>query len=312
MGVFAGGVLIGISVGIKLYNMVFGLFIVIYEMWTDIEFKNLIIRIKLDSILKKGLTILFGCIIGFIATNSIVIWDTKAYLANMVNSKGLFSLTRMWHLLIDTGIQWDLVNSGGFCHSIVSLFGIICFFLIGCINRKKRRMVAATLLSFIVVTLLFTSTSVVLGWYYLPFLFILPLCMPDKIVYAIMLIVNFHFIGADTCYQIETKFQQIENVQNQIEIAKYIDEIYKGYNEYVRWNFIDVGLGEIATTKFEWNKFCSIQQDIDKEKIFMAVSERYRNNALINSFVIKAESNIDGYKLLEQQEEIYIIIHSPN
>lgn len=292
--------LLGISAGIKLYNMIFALFAGLYVISEDVMYKDSCLCIKIKNVVFKGGLLAAGCATGFILANPIVLWDKDQFLQNIMVVSRTPSIDAVIELLTFKRIEWDLVNSGGLCHVIVSLAGLAGIFIFGLLYTESRKMSVISLLSFLVLIALFSTNAGVYGWYYIPLLFILPLCINEKTVYWCLLAVNFLFIYPDVCYQIETKFEQIENLKNEELIDRYIDEKYNAYVGYERIHYVDIGFANMGMDRV-------YQYEIGDNQ-FICISERAKNNLAIQQIYNLAASGECGYKLVDENYGISIVV----
>lgn len=297
-----GGVFIGLSTGIKLYNLVFGLFIGLYEIWDGFFNESSALMNRFKSLFLKGLLIIIGCIFGFIICNPIIIWDRTTYMGNIVDSSSAFSLSHVKELLFMQRIEWDLVNSGGFCHCIISILGLILVFLFGCFFKDTRKISFAALISFCSLIMIFSVKGRVLGWYYIPFLFIIPLCVGNCNIYWGVILLNLVLIYPNTLYQIDTKFDQIANIENEERIEKFIENVCFEYKDYERVYFVDVCMKNIGMYP-EYSY-------IPHEKQIIVISKRARNNNHIEKIYLSAVKGTDGFRLIDEKDGISIVLTS--
>lgn len=293
-----GSVLLGISAGIKLYNLIFALFAGLYAASEDISYKDLCLNIKLKYIVLKGSILTVGCTVGFIIANPMILWDKEQFYRNMIPLNGTPSIESFIELFTLKRIEWDLVNSGGLCHVIISIAGLAGIFILGLVYRESRQLSVISLITFVVFMVLFSAKGGVYGWYYIPLLFILPLCMNEKNIYWFLLAVNLVFLYPDTYYQIESKFAQIENVKKEALIEKYIEEKYEAYAGYERINYVDVGLKNMGMDS-QYKK---------RDNQFICISERAKYNVPIQQIYNMAVSGEGGYKLVDEKYGISIIV----
>ena len=112
---------------------------------------------------------------------------------------------------------------------------------------------------------------------------------------------NILLIGKYTWFQINNKFEQIANVENEKVIEATIDEAYANYNDYSQYYFIDTGLQNYRMDK--------IYVLYKSDKQFIVISDRAKCNTEINQLYEKAVKEIEGYRLIESKNHINILIH---
>ena len=292
------GILIGISTGVKLYNLVFGVFLyscilATTEKWNLQEFVKLI---------KTGCHIAGGAGIGFLGTNMIVLYNAGLYFQNIITYKQGVKLSYIWRILTAHIITWDLVNAGGFGTSIMPLLGLGALLIIGLMDKKSRRFSIATLISFLVIVLVFSTNGGILGWYYIPFLYFLPLCVNNKKLIYIVFLVNFVFISSDVEYQIFMKQTQIVHVREENQIEQIIKDNSVGYDEYEKIYLIDNGM-----TNLPMNSVYSIDTGKTTKKLIV-ISNIARSNDEINNLYNQAHNSENGLSILKSINDLTLII----
>lgn len=310
MEIYGGGVIIGLSSGVKIYNLCFGLFVGLYEILSDVCYKNSIIQIKIKNVVIKGIAMLTGCIAGFLLANPILLVDRSAYFSNLALTKRSFEISYIWELLTKKRIEWDLVNSGGFSHCVISLIGLSLLLIISYLNKSSRRLSVAAGVTFVVMIVLFSTNSRVLGWYYIPMLFMLPLCVTENNFLWILIVINLFSVKDDLLYQIQAKLGQIRNVNIESQLENWIKDEYRDYEDYERVYLVDVGLQNIGTTFWLWNESVAplLVGNMEKD-CYIVVSDRYRKLEIVDEMVSRAKCLEGGYQLLSEYNGIYTIVY---
>lgn len=131
--------------------------------------------------------------------------------------------------------------------------------------------------------------------------FIPLLCVSSEKFYWVIAFMNILLIGKYTWFQINNKFEQIANVENEKVIEATIDEAYANYNDYSQYYFIDTGLQNYRMDK--------IYELYKSDKQFIVISDRAKCNTEINQLYEKAVKEIEGYRLIESKNHINILIH---
>ena len=131
--------------------------------------------------------------------------------------------------------------------------------------------------------------------------FIPLLCVSSEKFYWVIAFMNILLIGKYTWFQINNKFEQIANVENEKVIEATIDEAYANYNDYSQYYFIDTGLQNYRMDK--------IYVLYKSDKQFIVISDRAKCNTEINQLYEKAVKEIEGYRLIESKNHINILIH---
>ena len=104
--------------------------------------------------------------------------------------------------------------------------------------------------------------------------FIPLLCVSSEKFYWVIAFMNILLIGKYTWFQINNKFEQIANVENEKVIEATIDEAYANYNDYSQYYFIDTGLQNYRMDK--------IYVLYKSDKQFIVISDRAKCNTEIN------------------------------
>ena len=138
---FIGSFLIGISAGIKIYNLIFGLYIGLYSAWVVFSDRSMVTQDKLQKILKQSFGICIGCTLGYIIANPFLMIDSSLIVKPQIVEKRDMA-SWLSHIITEKSISWDLINVGGFSHAIMPLFVLLC--LLGATfvggGREKRAM----------------------------------------------------------------------------------------------------------------------------------------------------------------------------
>lgn len=291
-----GGVLTGASAGIKVYNIVFLLFALLYVIFPDAVHRKIKEIFQINNIL-IGLV----AIAGFIITNGYLIYDMPGYFSNIVLAHQHISFRGIVYLFSRRYIEWDLVNSGGICSCIISAFGLGAIIGLGLFLPENRRIVVASVLSIIALLIVFSTNERVLGWYFIPMLYFVPLCINQKAIYIGIIILNMVFMHKDVSYQIVSKIDQIEDVAAEESTLAFINSEYKGMEGYETYYYYDVCLDDLP--------FSSITGYVPEDKQFIVISDRARANEQINNLYLLAERKSDGYYIKSYQGNTSIIIH---
>ncbi len=296
-----GGFFIGLSTGVKSYNLLFGLFAGLYEICNAFTYEKGEVQIEIRTLFIKGCTMLGGCIIGFMFANPIILFDMGVYQRNATSLDRYLSQNGLIELFTRSTIEWDLVQSGGICHCIISICGLIILFILSCIFEKNRKITIAVFVTFAALVAMFYGNDRILGWYFIPLLFILPLCVTDNNLYVILLAANFAFVHSDTWYQIDSKMEQIKNVESEEQIEAFIEEHAREYPDYQKVYFVDVGLKHIEMdSEFFY---------VPKENQYIAISDRAKKNEHISQIYLMAVENINGYSLILEENGVSIVTY---
>ena len=122
--------LIGISAGIKLYNVIFAVFIGLYMMYPLMQGSGISVSRRINLILLKSLPMI-----------------------------GSFTIKNIYDILFLHRVEWDLVYSGGINHGIISVVALITLILASLFSKRERRLVLSLLVSILGCVVLVLSNS---------------------------------------------------------------------------------------------------------------------------------------------------------
>lgn len=288
-----------------MYNLIFGVFvgccIVIGEVSKWIKEYDYTLGKVLKKIACCACLIGTGCLAGFLIANPILLKSPETYFSNSITYTGTPSWKWLEYILTGKNIEWDLVNSGGLSHTIISIFGICAIMIISVIGRKKLEIVISALISLICMTVLFLGNSRFLGWYYLPLIYILPLCITDSPINLMVLLINLQLEYKDVSFQIVSKCAQITSIECENEIISFVESEKKNFENYEECIYVSPGM--------ETLKYDAIYAYTKENNQFIVISEYARSNAKIKDLYEKGVLGSDGYRFIKEQDGIAVIVY---
>ena len=314
------GIFIGLSAGVKMYNAIFFVFILCAVLLSENTTKKIV---------KISVLLFVGFIFGVVIANPIMLADYAVYKSNIVSTFDMISAKKLYNVLFNNCIEWDLTNSSGLCNTFVPIISLVILVYIGIKEGRENRINIAVIISVLVLILLYSFNTRVLGWYFLPVLFFFPMLISNKKVYIIVIIVNVAFNLGNIEYQIANKISQISYINNEEDILKYTESIAAEEPEYEDIYMIDVGLKMIpmysAYKYFDnayrykrvfYNDETYFGEDVYCEKPFppqlLFISDKALSNSEIKKIYEYAVAEKEGFILLDTNENlgIYSILHN--
>lgn len=312
--IFMGGVVLGISFAIKLYYIVYGIFIAIFVS-LRVSFQNKI-YLAVKAITNIGAILAAGCTLGFLLSNPIIFLDCKTFLSNCASGFQTPSFQYLNRILFERCIEWDLVNSSGITHEIISFPGLIALVVVLLITLKEKVYIISALGAFLFLTILFSITSAFQGWYFIPLIFLLAICIGEKCnkLIALICFANFVLLAPDINFQFVSKYKQYQIEEHRDKITRVITNYYKDVNAHEKYEYIDFLNYQIpqdskAMTLWKYNGSAYAN------KQFIVISNKVINLStfsknMLEIFLKKAKENQDGYTLLYSDDLFYIVLYS--
>lgn len=303
-----GWILLGISSGIKLNYICFGIFIgsyIVLEQWETQKSKD--VSIKMISL--HMMYALLGGITGFIISSPVCILNTKEYLAELGGIPSEFSFKYLSEVLNRVYIEWDLVNSGGLTSTIISIGAFIFIFLLGIQYKEKRSLVVSAYLASMFLMVI-CCKSRFLGWYLLPIIFFASVSVPKSRWMPVLMVINVLSMYHNIEYQIVSKVAQIKNMENIEQIEAIVDTTNNLYSDYQPYYFIETCVQDLPL-----NIVPDLFRNHDTEKQIIYISERAQANEGINGIYMLAEQRLKGYSILKKDvdnTDISILLHEDN
>lgn len=305
---FLASIICGIAVGIKLYNIVFAVFIsfVVFSDSFEIIIQEHLVRKWIGYLLVNAVAVVLGCVIGFFLCNPFAFTSMDIYVDNL----GRFTATshdigeyirRLNAMVFNELIEWDLVNAGGMIHTIVSLVGLVGLIIVGVCNKKSRNTAiisACTILSF---ALILSTSPVFAGWYLIPMLFFIPIMVNRSIVCWIVVVLNLVIMYPDVNYQVQSKVQHIKNVSNQEEIYELMCVQKIKYKDYYPLYYVDVNMNSFIM------HFPSDHMLDEDEVLF--ISERALANLCVKQYYEYAINEENGFRVVDKNEYFTTVLY---
>ncbi len=300
---FFSCVLVGISSGIKAYNISFGLFVILFFILNSI--KN---KFSLIYMVKRVVLFIAGFISGFLLSNLIIFKSINTFIANFTQYSSPFHITQISTVLFKKYIEWDLVNSSGLEYFIIPCITLFLLYLITLICNKNKVITISSIISTLFLLLL-CSRDRFLGWYLMPLTFFIPLCIPPQKNYffIVLVVINVFMMKPFINFQIKTKLETIYNINNQHIVENITNKYNKLYNDYQPIYIIDLGLKGIPYSHFDPPLF-----DTNKKSI-LYFSEHSKANIQHKRIIEKSLNNNDtNYKFVTKNDNITVILYKPN
>lgn len=296
-------IFIGISSGIKAYNISYGLFVLSFFILNSI--KN---KFSLIYMVKRTILFIAGFISGFILSNLIILKSLNTFITNFTQYSSPFNITQISTVLFKKYIEWDLVNSSGLEYFIIPCVILFLLYLITFVFNKNKEITISSIIATLFLLLL-CSRDRFLGWYLMPLTFFIPLCVPTQKNYyfIILVIINMFIMKPFINFQIKTKLETIYNINNQYVFKNITNKYNKLYNDYQPIYIIDLGLKGMPYSHFEPPLF-----DTNKKSI-LYFSEHSKANLQHKKIIEKSLNNNDtNYKFVTKNDNITVILYKPN
>lgn len=296
-------IFIGISSGIKAYNISYGLFVLSFFILNSI--KN---KFSLIYMVKRTILFIAGFISGFILSNLIILKSLNTFITNFTQYSSPFNITQISTVLFKKYIEWDLVNSSGLEYFIIPCVILFLLYLITFVFNKNKEITISSIIATLFLLLL-CSRDRFLGWYLMPLTFFIPLCVPTQKNYyfIILVIINMFIMKPFINFQIKTKLETIYNINNQYVFKNITNKYNKLYNDYQPIYIIDLGLKGMPYSHFEPPLF-----DTNKKSI-LYFSEHSKANLQHKKIIEKSLNNNDtNYKFVTKKDNITVILYKPN
>lgn len=295
-------VFIGISSGIKAYNVSFGIFSISFFILNCI--KN---KFSCFFMLKRIVLFLIGFINGFLLSNLIIFKSLDTFITNFTKYSSPFNITQISTVLLKKHIEWDLVNSSGLEYFIIPCFILFLLYLISLIDNKNNNITISSIISTIFLLLL-CSRDRFLGWYLMPLTFFIPLAIPIKKNYYFisLTMVNLFIMAPFINFQVQTKIETIHNIKNQHIYKNITNKYNKIYNDYQPIYIIDLGLNSLPYSHFEPPFFDT------KKKSILYFTEHSLKNLQHRNIVEKSQNENAQYKYVTKEHDITIILYIPH
>lgn len=296
-----GLLLIGISIGIKIYNITFLIFLFMtYILRKDTRFIT-----KIKELFKYSLIV----ILTFIICNPIVILETQTYLENMVGMGKLFSID-INEVLNKLDYTWDAIYNGGFFNNVISKGLVLLFTVIMLFQRKCTYLIACIFaLCFNVII----CTQGFYGWYFMPSTFIISVVFGYinffslkkswKLLFVIMIMLNLFKFSNINFEQLHIRLLQVNQTKNIEYIWGAIENIensnlrdYAEYNKFYAINF----------ERFNMNIHLDNSKLPDKSVVFL--NDVFCHTLNGKKFLKMALNNEDSLHYYGKIKDIHIII----
>ncbi len=311
------GILLGLSVGIKLYNITFCLFIGSYILLSDL--KN---KINFLNTFKKAIITSVGAITGFILSNLIILTSVSTFIFNLKKYSTPFNIKYFSNVIFKKYIEWDLLSSGGLNHFIIPFYILLVIFILSFILHKNKIMPVSIFISTLFLIIM-CSRSRFLGWYLMPLTFFLPLLITpppprsqqhtsqnnfNKICNYILIItvlLNALIMSPKVYAQLSTKIKTMINIKNQekyIAVTKKYNEIYKDYKPvYV----LDMGLKSLPYMHFLPPRFNG------KKKAIVYFSEHAKDHKMHGNIIKASMTPNNQYKFVTKEDGVTVVLFTP-
>lgn len=290
--------LLGISAGVKLNDIVLAVFLLVYISLDRIgragQWKQLFSRQNLILLTGSG-----GILGGIIIANPVMLYDWGSFQSRF--ELGAYSLQNLQKVLSERRIEWDLVNAGGMNQTIISMTALLMIFMLSLWYLQDRKLIIAGIVSILLLITLCCKDRF-LGWYLMPMIYIVAVCVPDTNKMTVVALLHFSMMFMGIRYQITSKLDQIHMIKHRNVIETRMQEwerMYPGYEEYC---FI-----ETCVERLPMFPIYNYQKDISGKQVIF-ISHRARANAQIEQIYQQALQQIDGYELVEADEFMTIVV----
>lgn len=299
-----GIIILGIAAGIKLQAVAFCVFAFVFFVICQIQDLGALKALKLQKkmvgkVIKNLACWVIFFAIGMIIANPIIITNIEKYIENLLVSSGGagISIKYLTTVLFADRIAWDFVNYGGMQHSIISIFALLIILLP--LKKEDNKFKLSALISIVFLIIICLRASF-LGWYLLPMLYIVPLCVSDNLIILLLIVINLFVMKADISYQITSKLDQIYIQENKDSIQLYVSEYDKLYPEYEKFYFIDCNMDIPLDLSSDVALSDSFPQII-------YIFNRDKNENGINEIIKMAKMEQNGYEIIDQKYNVMVI-----
>lgn len=292
------GFLIGISFGIKLNYIVFGVFVGIYII-------GVLGKDKIREIIVDAVCLIMGAIVGFICSSPICFTDFEIYISNFEQSK--YSFAYLKDVVFKDYIEWDFVNSGGLNNTIISFVAFVCFFLLGikeCFFKKERKpiLLIAGYIS-ILMLLLLCSRERFLGWYLLPVIYFVSINLSGRKITYMILLLNIILTMPDIYFQFYAKETQIRYVEQEDTIEDLVHYYTEQWSDHTRYVFVDSEIGQLPLDS------AYFYRNTRDEKQILFLSDKALYNRQLNNIYQDALYQKNGYRFIANKNDINVILY---
>lgn len=235
-----------------------------------------------------------------IIANPIMITNWSKFIENILaysDTSGI-SISYLNNVLFKENIEWDFVNSGGLQHTIICLFALVVIMFP---SNKRENIYKISASVCIVLLVIISINSKFLGWYLMPLLYIVPLCISDNFMTVIVLLLNLFFIRSDIAYQFTSKLDQIWINEHKPVIQAFVSEYDSQYMDYEKYYFIDTNMDLPLTPVFSMNPYMEARRII-------YIYQRDKNDSSIRNIEIMAKEEINGYRIIDKKCNILVIV----
>ena len=212
-----------------------------------------------------------------------------------------YSLQNLQKVLSERRIEWDLVNAGGMNQTIISMTALLMIFMLSLWYLQDRKLTIAGIASILLLITLCCKDRF-LGWYLMPMIYMVAVCVPDTNKMAVVALLHFSVMFVGIRYQITSKLDQIHMIKHRNVIETRMQEWERMYPGYEKYCFI-----ETCVEGLPMFPIYNYQKDISEKQIIF-ISHRARANAQIDQIYQQALQQIDGYELVEADEFMTMVV----
>lgn len=301
------GVLLGLSMGVKLNYAVFVVFVAVYGLLKVCLSQGIDARRRAALLVKSACCGGGALIAGFVLSNPIMLTDFQQF-RQTYNGVGGFSVRYLGQTLFRRYIEWDLVNSGGMTNTIISIIGLVAVF-VGCFLCRKDRALGLAGVCATVVLVGICCKPRFLGWYLLPMIYIVCVMVPDARAMAAVLALNLALMAPNIAYQMTSKIEWIHNVARQDSLAATVSKWADDYEDYERYVYV-----EVSTSVMPYHMVNDYVRKVnagtlESTKRIFFISERAKANGDILDICERGLREQDGYRIAGEDNGITIVVY---
>lgn len=287
-------VLLGISISIKIYNIVFLIFILIYNYYP----------LEMGKIKEIFINLLIA-ILSFLLFSLYILVDFSGYISNL-SLNHQFSLSKIIDLFFGNFVTWDIALSDGINTMSTSLILIMYLLYFYYQYETKLFISIFTILLFYIVLF---SNSTYYGWYFLPLTILIPFSIfisriPFKtFTYILFFItINFLVLSKNIFFQVNSKLLQIEQTLNQDEIMKIVESYNRIYSTYDKIYITELNIDKYAYDFYQFKNLFNYNPNT-----IIYITKRYMLNENISSYVENSKNGLNDSIIIFENELLFIL-----
>jgi len=292
-------VLLGLSCGIKLNNVIFAFYLACHILLNWLHSKG-------KEILKQLLLGIASFGVGMLVSNPIILYDFPKWKANM-GMNSVWSSEYLPSVLWSKGIAWDLVNVGGINTFILSVWILMAITLLMLAFDHMHGLILLLTVAFSVAV---CCKAGFLGWYLMPLLYIIPSCAGTVLrngkavrnLLFICVLGNMLLMYPYIHYQVDSKIDQLQVLKNAEFYEQSIDRFFDeaGYDRSTALCRTEFGLPVYGASS-------KSPVSMNPGEILI-VFPRFLNSPEISHIINQAKQNRGEFSLVRETPDMYFLV----